>query len=332
MDDQRKKLWIQSFGGGALSALLFFTSMIPMGVPAFALLGLCILPVSPLPVAYVGIRNGMKAAVFSLFVGMLFISFSFGPLYCFHYFVFVGLISLVYTYGFGHYWIPTKSMMLGVVAVFAVLALVFLLGLMGSGQSAAEFSVRLSELWLEQNPQLMEQMKQLAQAEGASEQIKKLANDPDALLRLIRLEFIPSLFLLVLLSSWVVGIFLNRAFKQIYGLLPWGEDVFLRWRAPAGLIWVVIAMGAGWFFFDKQLEWLIYPVFRCLLLLYFLHGMCILAFFFHRFQVSTPLRVLGYGVATFFALPGIAGIGFFDYWWEIREKMNEGSGENKEEA
>lgn len=93
-----------------------------------------------------------------------------------------------------------------------------------------------------------------------------------------------------------------------------------RWKVPDHLVWLAIAS----YLFRGMSVTILSPlsknIFIVLEILYFLHGLSIVAFFFRSRQISSVQRNFFY--APFFLLPILtAALGFFDLWINFRSKI-----------
>lgn len=118
----------------------------------------------------------------------------------------------------------------------------------------------------------------------------------------------------ILLTLWLATLLL-RFFR-----VSLGREDLTKWKAPDHLIWFFIAS----FFFNEITVPVLTPVakniFTILLVIYFLQGVAIAAFYFSHKNYSSFQKALGYVLLILFPfLP--ASFGLFDLWINFRSHI-----------
>tara|TARA_Y100000590_G_scaffold363930_1_gene421906 strand:+ start:944 stop:1891 length:948 start_codon:yes stop_codon:yes gene_type:complete len=95
-----------------------------------------------------------------------------------------------------------------------------------------------------------------------------------------------------------------------------------EWKTPEWFVWPTIMSGAL-MFFEVQ-PWITVVstnLFKILMAFYALQGLSILAFIFDRLNIFGFLRSLIYLMVFLTMMPLLLGLGFFDLWFDFREKI-----------
>jgi hypothetical protein len=130
---------------------------------------------------------------------------------------------------------------------------------------------------------------------------------------------IPAGFLIaLLLSFWVNLLFISQILGGFLSKTFW-----TRYRTPEWLVWPTLASGALYLFTDHAPYLIGLNGFQLFMAFYTLQGFSILSFFFHRLGIHEFFRFILYAFAFFMALPLIAGLGFFDLWFDFRRKFGQ---------
>jgi uncharacterized protein YybS (DUF2232 family) len=135
------------------------------------------------------------------------------------------------------------------------------------------------------------------------------------------LQFLPGLLFVGLALTVLVNIvFLCRRFPARRAQWLSAEN-FREWKAPEPLVWGLIA--CGFVIFIPGLQFLRIFAFNILLVIgaaYFIQGLAVIAYFFHKNNVPRFLRGLTYVLIAFeqiFTLL-VVGLGLFDLWGDFR--------------
>lgn len=124
----------------------------------------------------------------------------------------------------------------------------------------------------------------------------------------------------VLLIAWA-NFMMSRLILVKTGWLPSGLTDLKTWSAPEKLIWVLIAAGFAMF---APMNWLRLMAMNGLVvlgLIYFFHGLCVVAFWLNSKKASPFLRITAYSLIAlqqYLALM-VAALGLFDMWFDFRK-------------
>jgi uncharacterized protein YybS (DUF2232 family) len=149
----------------------------------------------------------------------------------------------------------------------------------------------------------------------SAEQLAELQNQREHLAQ-SALHFLPALLVVGTLGLWLANLRLSArwaAWPQLYELS--------RWRAPDGMIWLLIASGFGLFAPHETAAVVSGNVFAIVLACYFAQGLAIVSYFFQRFRLPRGLRVATYVVIALqqIAAALVVALGVFDLWGDFRQ-------------
>lgn len=152
------------------------------------------------------------------------------------------------------------------------------------------------------------------------DQIKELAENPkDALHiipgKLLAIAFIICALPLILLLRW------NP--KGLHTRLKLPRNFIRQWRLPDALVWFVVFCVAFQALEVPYLTGIARNMTDSLVVLYFLQGMSILAYFLDVFRVKGLIRSLIYGIAILFLNPMVVSFGFLDLWFNFRDRYRD---------
>ena len=122
----------------------------------------------------------------------------------------------------------------------------------------------------------------------------------------------------ILLTLWLSILILR--FFNIFGSTSLGREDLTKWKTPDHLIWIFIVS----FFFNEIKVPIFTPIakniFAILLVIYFLQGVAIAAFYFSHKNYPSFQKALGYFLLILFPfLP--ASFGLFDLWINFRSHI-----------
>jgi len=289
-------------------------------------------PFSPLPIGIVTLLNGVFWAFLIWAVGFALIFVGAGPQNSLFYALTTAPVGLGLGIALKRGWTPERGILFStLLGIFLTLGALFF-----ASQRADQSVSQYLEDSTQKGVQYIQEIYEKNQEQTGSEnkEITQLFKDfkekPEEMTGMVKREILPNLFYFFGLISWLNCILLAWFSRRIPDIsLKWPSDYFLTWRSPEKLIWVAIASGACVVFQVKPVLLVADPLLKILIFIYFLQGISILAFLFHRFRTAAPIRIFGYVLLLTFAKSFIAAIGFFDLWWDIRKKLNSGGQSNE---
>jgi hypothetical protein len=98
------------------------------------------------------------------------------------------------------------------------------------------------------------------------------------------------------------------------------RDFLRKWKSPEWMVWPALFCGLFHLFEVEILSDLARNALIPILLIYFFHGMSILAFFLDSLRLRGLSRVFFYGAAIFLLNPMVVSFGFFDLWFNFRSR------------
>jgi hypothetical protein len=111
------------------------------------------------------------------------------------------------------------------------------------------------------------------------------------------------------------------------------RDFLRKWSAPEWLVWPTLVAGAFHVFEVSPFSEIARNTLIPIVLIYFFHGMSILAYFLDSLRLRGPFRVLFYGMAILFLPLMVVSFGFFDLWFGFRNRNRPAEpGEGKENS
>lgn len=99
------------------------------------------------------------------------------------------------------------------------------------------------------------------------------------------------------------------------------KDFFKRWKAPYQLVWPTLFAGFCLVVEVPFLSAVAINFFKFFMAIYALQGMAIISAIFDSWRMSNTLRPLGYVLAIALLLPLVISLGFFDLWFDFRNKF-----------
>jgi len=111
-----------------------------------------------------------------------------------------------------------------------------------------------------------------------------------------------------------------RHIRERLGLAP---RYFADWKAPEFLILPVLVGGALMVFGKTPWNALGTNILYTALAVYAIQGLSIMSFLMDRWGLFGPLRSILYGIGLLVMLPLILAAGFFDTWFDFRERLRQ---------
>lgn len=162
-----------------------------------------------------------------------------------------------------------------------------------------------------------------AQNRQVSNDLERILVDPQTTKRNIFNE-LPSVlgivFLLLSAANFLLMTRLNPMHvREVLGL---PKNFFRRWKASDHMIWPTLAAGFCLVVEMPYLSTIALNVFKILMTVYAIQGLAILSAFFESWRLRPSLKPLCYGLAVAVLLPLVISLGFFDLWFDFRNKFN----------
>jgi len=296
-----------------------------------ALIGLFIPPLSILtnflwiiPIIVICLRHDLRSGGMVLFVAAVLIMVFGTPLNGLSLVLEYGLVGLIYGYSFRQKLSVGKTLFYGCAATVAGTLLVILISFMLTGFSPDYFKNQAQEA-IDTTIEMYQDMgiyEQLAQRGLTEEQIQSYMK---GLLTVI-IYLIPGFMVVSSLSSAFLSFYVSRlVLKKMQVSLP---DIppFKTWRIPWYYIWgFIIAFGLFLLGDYAQIN-IIKVIGQNVMLVYapifFVIGMSILNFYFNKFKVGKPVRILLITMILLylpFAFMLLACLGMFDTLFDYRK-------------
>jgi uncharacterized protein YybS (DUF2232 family) len=285
-------------------------------------------PLAPIPLLYllVGREDARASRVWAIggsLCGLLITFLLQGPLAMLAYGLIIALPTLVVGESMLRKWLPDLAILFGLSAQILVILGTFALlaprlgGWEGVKAQSASTIKGLAERMLQQPRELPAESKK---------QLEALRDKPETVLPELPGLLIASLLLSVTIPVLTMIRWNPRALTRRIGI---HRDFLRRWKSPEWLVWPSLLAGAGVLLGEDGWEILAGNMLKPLLVIYFFHGMSILAFFLDSLRLRGPLRVLIYGTLALFLTPMVVSFGFFDLWFDFRARRKTSTEESK---
>jgi len=155
-------------------------------------------------------------------------------------------------------------------------------------------------------------------ASGLSEEdLKKISETPEVLV-----EEIPGIAMsvILLLCTFPTLLLLRWNPKGMGRRLGISRDALRKWKAPEWLVWPALLCGGFLGFEYEPYSSVANNALKPILVIYFFQGMSILAYFLDSLRLRGPIRVILYSFGVLFLTPMIMSFGFFDLWFNFRDR------------
>jgi uncharacterized protein YybS (DUF2232 family) len=299
------------FTGIAVSSLAFLAaSLIPM-------LGAFFFILTPLPIIYyyskTGRIQGLAIFIISLFLVATVLTFS-GSAANLPYLIITGFLGLFLSEIFRRKYSIERTVLYPVTAILILWCSFIVLQSLSAGQEPW----RLVEDYIGRN--IQESIQFYAQLDLPAEQIDLLKDNFKEIT-----SFFANIFPALVLVSVSFMVWLNilaaREIFQRTGM--WRPDFgdLSRWRAPEGLIWLLIAAGGSLLVPVSLVRIVSLNLVIVCLFAYLLQGLSIISFLFKTRNVHRSFRILCYCLifAQQYIILLIAAVGVFDLWVDFRK-------------
>jgi hypothetical protein len=308
---------------GALAAPLLFASALLAGFSPF--------PIAVSIVQY-GTVLGLLAFALNIVIVVLLFStaetgLSYGVAMAVIFFLMTAPAGIVLGVGFLKKWTPGKSIFMSTIVGILMVAIFVSVSADVENKSVSTYiedRVQMGvQFFRKSYEQEVKSKKVTADAQNQINKIfKEYDKDPAKAYKAIKLELIPYLVYFFGLIAWLNGILMVGICRRLPGYdPPWSWEYLIRWRVPDQMIWVTIGVIGLWVFKLEPFEGFTSSGLKILIFIYFLHGISVIGYLFHHYKVVGPMRIIGYMVVILFGITLVAGLGLFDLWWNIREKI-----------
>lgn len=156
----------------------------------------------------------------------------------------------------------------------------------------------------------------------SSQDLEKVLVDPEVTKKNI-LEVLPSVTVISLLLLVVANVLLmvKLDLAQVRKKFGISLGFFKKWKSPDHMVWPTLAAGFCLVIEVPVVSDVALSVFRVLMAVYAIQGIAIISALFDSWGIKGFLRPLGYVLAVTFLLPLVISLGFFDLWFDFREKF-----------
>jgi hypothetical protein len=263
---------------------------------------------SPMPLIYLYLYSGFKPFLLALVMNGVWVGLIAGWSGVPFYFALVAPIAVLTP------WLIFQRNQSLEKVVLASLGICTGLGLFFAGIWQVIGDVGAVQLLRETISQLVEQLQQM----GRVPQNVPLEEIKTNLL----LEFPAAYFIFVLVMTWVNIVFFLKSLPQtVLSNLKTNLDALLSWKAPDWMIWPTILAGATVLFDLGVFNAIGLNFFRFFMVVYGLQGLSVLSFIFRAMGLQPLMRAGIYVVVIVFMMPLLFAAGFFDLWFDFREKV-----------
>ena len=157
----------------------------------------------------------------------------------------------------------------------------------------------------------------------------------------IKRRFLPEIAPKALMIYIFVTLFANMMLlfsinpAKIRDRLKIEETYFENWKAPELVIWPTIFVAAVALFYEPKFHFGLWVngiaqvILTFLILVFCVHGLSVVAYHLEVWKVWRILRPMFYLFVIFALWPFLAGLGFFDLWFDFRAKLRHSSGPEK---
>jgi uncharacterized protein YybS (DUF2232 family) len=271
---------------------------------------------TPLPAAFVGMRQGSAAGGMTVALTLLVVLLTGGPTQGVMYLIQFGIPGAVLP------WLLNRGIAWdkAVVVTLSVMAVASLGGLLifsaAAGQSPLAMVGGLIDKELAQTSTVMQEM--FAGTDLPADQKQEVAHAVENMAMFLQKAY-PGIVVTVA-GLMTLGLVLLLALLA-RGRYALPGKSFPQWKAPEQLVWVLILSGFTVAFAGGMPATIALNVLVILLPVYFLQGLAVIDCFFRRKAFSPVIRTIGYLLVTLVnPLPMlVTGIGVFDLWADFRK-------------
>jgi hypothetical protein len=264
--------------------------------------------ISPIPLFILTLRNELRVSLLALAGNLLFIALLRDPL--------LAWVAGLYWFSIGVFF-PALIRKTGRIQFSATLSYFFQISAILLGVS---FLAKQTGLGIEDFVRSEISIGMDAIVKEAQGPVKELiaTEGREGLFKMLMSRIPAGILIALLLSFWINLLFVSQILKGFLSRTFW-----TRYRTPDWLVWPTLACGALYLFTDHAPYLIGLNGFQLFMTFYTLQGFSILSFAFHRLGVHEFFRFILYALLFFLALPLVAGLGFFDLWFDFRRKFGQ---------
>lgn len=137
-------------------------------------------------------------------------------------------------------------------------------------------------------------------------------------------EFPSALAIFSLIMVWANLVLLLKVnpngIRESLGL---DASFFKKWKAPDFLVWPTILTGFFLLVPVPRVSDLALNLFNFIMTIYAIQGLSIMSFGLDRLGIRGVFRLIGYSVALGLMMPLVLCLGFFDLWFDFRNKFRQ---------
>lgn len=165
-----------------------------------------------------------------------------------------------------------------------------------------------------------ENIKLYGELDLPAEQLKFLKDNSTRIARVLKYTF-PALSLIGISIIVLINVLVSRAVFRLRAIPFPDFGNLTRWKAVEHLVWLFILSGIGLLIPLAEIKFLSLNILAICLFVYFLQGLAIGEFFFHKRKVPFFLRFLFYFLMMIqqYLMLLIAAAGLFDLWLDFRK-------------
>lgn len=302
--------------GAIIAAITALLGVLSYYIPFLTLL----IYIWPIPIIILGRRHGMVVSIVTTITAGLILSFLTPPIYAIQLVIMYGLVGIVLGYAYQKDMEIGKTILLGyVVALVCTVVLLQFYHLI-TGVAIVDELGQMMEMSLQEITKMYQQggvdkdliEETMTQARGTLQTILQLL--PTVLL------MIP--FIVTMVNMWIAEKILKRLGYPVKNLPP-----FWDWHLPNhvgfGLLAILLIVALGNYLKIPKIDMVYLNLVYLIILVFFVQGLAIVAYFFHTKKMSKGLWILAF--LLIFIVPlfqmGIQFLGLFDTIFHFRSKM-----------
>ena len=299
------------------------TTALPFVLAAALYLSVVFAAVAALPLVFAYLRFGRALGVLCCVCNTALVWLTAGQFHAATFFVLAVVTGTALTEGVRLRWQPSAVVGLSIAPMLRSLVLIL-------GTFSAKYRVnpveRTQVLIGQAVDRVVEDIERYKKNHNATSQdLERVLADPQSTKRNIFNELFSVLGIATLLVSalnFLVMIRLNLAgSREVLGL----KKLFFRsWKTPEILVWPTIAAGFSLVVEVPYISIAALNFFKIFMAIYAIQGIAILGALFDSWKLKQAVRPLAYFLAVAVLLPMVISLGFFDLWFDFRQKFKKG--------